>query len=51
MKKMIKYIKRKLYFFSLRMMLKDSEHGKFQLTGKQKSQVETLMWKVKYKLI
>lgn len=51
MKDIIKKFKRKLYFFSLEMMLKDSENGELRLTGKQKSQVETLMWKVKYKLI
>lgn len=51
MKHVIKKIKRKIYFFLLEMMLKDSEKGELQLTGKQKSQVETLMWKVKYKLI
>lgn len=33
------------------MMLKDYENGDLLLTGKQKSQVETLMWKVKHKLI
>lgn len=49
--KIINGLKRKLYLFSLRMILKDSENGDLLLTGKQKSQVETLMWKVKYKLI
>ena len=47
MRKIIKKFKRKLYLFSLKMMLKDSENGDLPLTGKQKSQVETLMWKVK----
>ena len=51
MKKIFNRIKRKLYFFSLRMMLKDFENGELPLTNKQKSQVETLIWKVKYKLI
>lgn len=51
MKKIIKRFKRKLCFFSLKMMLKDFENGDLLLTGKQKSQVETLIWKVKYKLI
>ena len=51
MKKVINKFKRKLYFFSLEMMLKDFKNGDLQLTGKQKSQLETLMWKVKYKLI
>ena len=51
MKQIIKMIKRKLYFFSLEMMLKDYENGELSLTNKQKSQVEALMWKVKYKLI
>ena len=51
MKKVINKFKRKLYFFSLKMMLKDFKNGDLQLTGKQKSQLETLMWKVKYKLI
>lgn len=51
MRKIIKKFKRKLYLFSLRMMLKDSENEDLLLTDKQKSQVETLMWKVKYKLI
>lgn len=44
-------IKMKLYSFVLEMMLKDYVNGKLLLTGKQKSQVETLIWKVKYKLI
>ena len=35
----------------LKMMLNDFKNGDLQLTGKQKSQLETLMWKVKYKLI
>ena len=51
MKKVINKFKRKLYFFSLKMMLNDFKNGDLQLTGKQKSQLETLMWKVKYKLI
>ena len=51
MNKVINKFKRKLYFFSLKMMLKDFKNGDLQLTGKQKSQLETLMWKVKYKLI
>ena len=51
MKKIIKNIKRKFYFYSLNMMLRDFENGELPLTNKQKSQVETLMWKVKYKLI
>lgn len=51
MKNIIKKIKRKLYFFSLGLMLKDYENGELSLTNKQKSQVEALMWKVKYKLI
>ena len=51
MKKVINKFKRKLYFFSLKMMLNYFKNGDLQLTGKQKSQLETLMWKVKYKLI
>ena len=51
MKKVTNKFKRKLYFFSLKMMLKDFKNGYLQLTGKQKSQLETLMWKVRYKLI
>ena len=51
MNKVINKFKRKLYFFSLKMMLNDFKNGDLQLTGKQKSQLETLMWKVKYKLI
>ena len=51
MKKVINKFKRKLYFFSLKMMLNDFKNGDLQLTGKQKSQLETLMWKVRYKLI
>lgn len=47
----MKNIKRKLYGFVLEMMLRDYENGRLPLTSKQKSQVETLMWKVKYKLI
>lgn len=47
----MKNIKRKFYSFVLKMMLKDYANGKLLLTGKQKSQVETLIWKVKYKLI
>ena len=51
MNKVINKFKRKLYFFSLKMMLNDFKNGDLQLTSKQKSQLETLMWKVKYKLI
>ena len=51
MNKVINKFKRKLYFFSLKMMLNDFKNGDLQLTGKQKNQLETLMWKVKYKLI
>ena len=51
MKKVINKFKRKLYFFSLKMMLNDFKNGDLQLTGKQKSQLETLMCKVRYKLI
>ena len=51
MKKVITKFKRKWYLFSLKMMLNDFKNGDLQLTGKQKSQLETLMWKVKYKLI
>ena len=51
MNKVINKFKRKLYLFSLKMMLNDFKNGDLQLTGKQKSQLETLMWKVKYKLI
>lgn len=51
MKNIIKKIKRKLYLFSLGLILKDYENGELSLTNKQKSQVEALIWKVKYKLI
>ena len=51
MNKVINKFKRKLYFFSLKMMLNDFKNGDLQLTGKQKSQLKTLMWKVRYKLI
>ena len=51
MKNIIKKVKRKLYFFSLGLLLKDYENGELPLTNKQKSQVEALMWKVKCKLI
>ena len=44
MNKVINKFKRKLYFFSLKMMLNDFKNGDLQLTGKQKSQLETLMW-------
>lgn len=47
----MKNIKRKLYGLVLEMMLKDYKNGRLPLTSKQKSQIETLMWKVKYKLI
>ena len=47
----MKGVKRKLYDFVLRMMLRDYENGRLPLTSKQKSQIETLMWKIKYKLI
>ena len=51
MKNIIRKLKCKLYCFALRMMLNDFDNGNLSLTGKQKSQLETLMWKVKYKLI
>ena len=51
MKNIIMKLKCKLYCFTLRMMLNDFDNGDLSLTGKQKSQLETLMWKVKYKLI
>ena len=51
MKNIIMKLKCKLYCFTLRMILNDFDNGNLSLTGKQKSQLETLMWKVKYKLI
>ena len=51
MKNIIRKLKCKLYCFALRMMLNDFDNRDLSLTGKQKSQLETLMWKVKYKLI
>ena len=47
MNKVINKFKRKLYLFSLKMMLNDFKNGDLQLTGKQKSQIETLIMKVK----
>ena len=47
MNKVINKFKRKLYLFSLKMMLNDFKNGDLQLTGKQKIQIETLIMKVK----
>ena len=47
MNKVINKFKRKLYLFSLKMMSNDFKNGDLQLTGKQKSQIETLIMKVK----
>ena len=47
MNKVINKFKRKLYLFSLKMMLNDFKNGDLQLTGKQKSQLEALIMKVK----
>ena len=47
MKKVINKFKQKLYFFSLKMMLNDFKNGDLQFIGKQKSQIETLIMKVK----
>ena len=47
MNKVINKFKRKLYLFSLKMMLNDFKNGDLHLTGKQKSQIETLIMKVK----
>ena len=43
--------KRNIYCSILEMMLKDYNNGKLSLTGKQKSQVESLIRKVKCKYI
>ena len=47
MKNIIRKLKCKLYCFVLRMVLNDFDNGDLLLTGKQKSQLETLMMKVK----
>ena len=47
MKNIISKLKCKLYCFTLRMMLNDFDNGDLSLTGKQKSQIETLIMKVK----
>ena len=47
MKNIMKKMKRRLYLFSLMMMTNDFNNGDLSLTGKQKSQLETLMMKVK----
>ena len=39
MNKVINKFKRKLYFFSLKMMLNDFKNGDLQLTGKQKKPI------------
>ena len=39
MNKVINKFKRKLYFFSLKMMLNDFKNGDLQLTGKQKARL------------
>ena len=47
MKNIIRKLKCKLYCFVLRMVLNDFDNGDLSLTGKQKSQLETFMMKVK----
>ena len=46
MKNIIRKLKCKLYCFVLRMMLNDFDNGDLLLTGKQKSQIEALVWKI-----
>ena len=45
MKKVINKFKRKLYLFSLKMMLNDFKNGDLH-TGKQKSQIDAIAWKI-----
>ena len=47
MKNIIRKLKCKLYCFVLRMVLNDFDNGHVSLTGKQKSEIETLIMKVK----
>ena len=46
MNKVINKFKRKLYLFSLKMMLNDFKNGDLQLTGKQKSQIDAIALKI-----
>jgi len=41
------HIKQCIYSFALKMILHDMEIGNLYLTGKQKSQIESLIWKFK----
>lgn len=38
-------IKKYIYSFVLKMMLRDVENGNLYLTGKQKSQIRNLIWR------
>lgn len=42
-------LKKNIYNFVLRMMLHDAETGNLYLTGKQRSQIESLVWRFESK--